>query len=302
MNNLQTSSPKSGTLWLYRILEHILDANDIEKNSYIRQHSAYLAGEGWPFHFAGRADVDFLFIEPEGYQARFAGQNYDIDDIDDYMRRTRHIRSHSPFCSRCAEFFPKVDKIVYIIRDPRDRLISYANYIFLPERIAILPDALRGHRNKESYLAGEFAHEMNLWRRDVDAYLRHRAQFDIHIMFFERLLYAFDQEIDALLAYLGLSLSPQARAVLESDVAFAAMKENFKGHLREGRAGGWRSVLNERQKRQAVQIAGPLLSSLHYPLDDSQPYDAAHLPSVSGDRRTDRFRALLRLLTYFLRR
>lgn len=280
MRILQLSSPKSGTLWLYCILANILDANSIEQRSYIRQHPAYPAGAGWPYHFAGRADVDFLFIKPDGYWTRFAGQEYPIDDIDEYVRQTRHIRSHSPFCTRCLDLFPKLDKIVYIIRDPRDRLISYANYIFRPERVVIDSSALRGYQHAESYITGAFAHEMNRWLQEVGVYLQYQAEFNIHVVFYERLLYAFEQEIEALLVYLGLSLSPQALTALKTDVAFATMKRQHEGHVRQGQAGAWRSALNHEQKRQAIQIAGPLLTLLHYPIDDQPPCDITHLPSL----------------------
>jgi aryl sulfotransferase len=296
MRILQLSSPRSGTLWLYRILADILDTNNIERRSYIRQHPAYAAGAEWPYHFAGQADVDFLFIKPEGYWARFAGQNYPVADIGAYVRQTRHIRSHSAYCSRCRELFPKLDKIVYLIRDPRDRLLSYANYIFLPERAAIDPGARRGYQDVESYLAGAFAHEMNRWLQEVGVYLQHQAEFNIHVVFYERLLYAFDPEIEGLLAYLGLSLSPQALKTLKADVAFATMKRQHEGHVRQGQAGGWRSSLSPQQKRQAVQIAGPLLALLHYPVDDHQPCDAAHLPSLPDDSDRPQVQAALRVV------
>lgn len=296
MRILQLGAPKSGTLWLYRILDNILDANQIERRSYIRRHPAYPVGESWPYHFAGQADVDFLFIKPEGYWARFAGQSYPVADIDDYVRQTRHIRSHSPFCPRSLELFPKLDKIVYLIRDPRDRLISYANYIFLPERVMVDPGARRGYQNVESYLAGMFAHEMKRWLAEVGGYLQYQAQCNIHVLFYERLLYTFDQEIEALLAYLGLSLSPQAWVALKTDVAFATMKRDHEGHVRQGQSGGWQSTLSAKQKRQAIQMAGPLLRLLHYPLDDEQPYTAAHLPSVPVDLSVQQVQAALRVL------
>lgn len=294
MRILQLSAPKSGTLWLYRILANILDQNQIERRSYIRQHPAYPTGEGWPYHFAGEADIDFLFIKPEGYWARFAGQSYPVADIDDYVRQTRHIRSHSPFCLRCLELFPKLDKIVYLIRDPRDRLISYANYIFLPERGVVDPGARRGYQNVESYLAAMFTHETNRWLEEVGGYLQHQAQFNIHVLFYERLLYAFDQEIESLLAYLGLSLSSQAWVALKTDVAFASMKRDHEGHVRQGQAGGWRYILNQTQKEQTVQMAGPLLTLLHYPIDDAQLYDVAHLPSLPDDLTRQQVQAALR--------
>ena len=295
MRILQLSAPKSGTLWLYRILDNILDANHIERRSYIRQHPAYPAGESWPYHFAGQADVDFLFIKPEGYWARFAGQNYPVADIDDYVRQTCHIRSHSPFCPRCLELLPKLDKIVYLIRDPRDRLISYASYIFLPERAIVDPSAQRGYQSVEGYLAGMFTHEMNRWVQEVGGYLQVQAQFNIHVVFYERLLYAFEQEIAALLAYLGLSLTPQAWTTLKTEVAFATMKRTHEGHVRQGQAGGWRSTLNQTQKCQALQMAGPLLTLLHYPLDDGQSY-ATHLPNLQADLNQQQVQAVLRAL------
>lgn len=280
MRLLLLSCPKSGTLWLYQILASVLDANQIERQSFIGGHPAYAAGASWPHHFAGRADIDYLFMTPRGDWACYAEQRVPIPSIDAYLSRTNFVRSHSGLNASVLRLLPRFDRTVYLVRDPRDRIISWAHYLFLPERLQVAPRATRGHRSVEDYLAAEFAYEMHRWVREVSAYLQILPTHPMHVVFYERLLHAFDSELDALVDFLGLSLSPEARARLASEVAFATMQRQHRGHVRQGEAGGWRTRLTAAQQAQAVRIAGPLLSLLGYATDDPQPDGPDHLPRL----------------------
>lgn len=286
---LQVGLPKSGNLWLYRILENILDAHGVERRSYIQQQPIYAQAQTWPTNYRGQAGTDVLEIEPEGCFAKVANsqQRYLLTDLDDYLQQCRHIWCHSRYCQRTLQVAPKLDKIVYIIRDPRDCVISQAQFNFLPVRRAINPQVLKGHANPDAYLQHEFGAHLRTWVKHVGGYLQGKEQLSMHVVFYERLLYVFDEEVGALLDYLEISLTPAAWAKLRADTAFAAMKAQDDGHVRQGKAGDWRTSLSRAQQHQAAKIAGPLFTLLNYSRDACQPIDPTHLPSLSDDLRPE---------------
>lgn len=286
---LQVGLPKSGNLWLYRIVETILDEHGVERRSYIQQQPIYAQAQTWPANYRGQAATDVLLIEPAGCFVKVANSQhrYPIADLDDYLQQCRHIWCHSRVCERMVQIAPKLDKIVYIIRDPRDCVLSQAQFNFLPVRLAINPQPVRGHANPDAYLRHEFNANLRAWVNHVGGYLQAKEQLSMHVVFYERLLYAFDEEVRALLDYLDISLTPAAWAKLKAETAFAVMKAQDDGHVRQGQAGGWRANLSRAQQRQAVQIAGPLLTLLNYPLDARCPMDPHHLPSLPLELRSD---------------
>ena len=84
-----------------------------------------------------------------------------------------------------------------------------------------------------------------------------RDLLQIHVVFYERLLRAFDVELAALLTYLGTDLDDGALAELNQEVSFQSMKARGPHHVRKGMAGTWGQVLTSAQKERAVRIAGP---------------------------------------------
>ncbi len=295
---LQVGLPKSGNLWLYRILENILDAHGVEQRSYIQQQPIYAQAQTWPTNFSGQAGTDVLLIEPDGCFAKVANsqQRYPLVELDDYLHQCRHIWCHSGVCQRTLQIAPKLDKIVYIIRDPRDCGISQAQFNFLPVRLAINPQPTQGYTDPDTYLRHEFGANLRAWVNHVGGYLQYKEQLAMHVVFYERLLYAFDQEVGALLDYLEISLTSVAWAKLKADTAFAAMKAQDEGHVRQGEAGGWRDSLSRAQQRQAAQIAGPLLTLLNYSLDARHPIDTDHLPSLPFDLRPEAVQRAMKTL------
>lgn len=295
---LQVGLPKSGNLWLYRILENILDAHGVERRSYIQQQPIYAEAQTWPENYRGQAATDVLLIEPAGCFVKVANsqQRYPLADLDDYLQQCRHIWCHSRVCERMVQIAPKLDKIVYIIRDPRDCVISQAKFNFLPVRLAINPQPVKGHANPDTYLRHEFDANLRAWVNHVGGYLQAKEQLSMHVVFYERLLYAFDEEAGALLDYLDISLTPAAWATLKAKTAFAAMKAQDDGHVRQGQAGGWRVILSRAQQRQAAQLAGPLLSLLNYSLDARHPIDAHHLPNLPLDLRPEAVQRAMKTL------
>ncbi|MFN8443090.1 MAG: sulfotransferase domain-containing protein [Caldilineaceae bacterium] len=282
---LQVGYAKSGNLWLYRILEHILDGQAIPRRSFIQNHSIYSTALARPTHFIGQASVDTLEIRPEGCFCKVANgdESLPIDNITAYLRQCRHVWSHSPFCQRTLDVLPRVDKVVYIVRDGRDQAISLSHFAFLPARLAVKPNNLVGHADPQAFLNANFETNLGNWVRHVGGYLQHRRQINLHFIFYERLRYDFDKEIDALLTYLEFDLNRQSRAALQQAVDFATMQQVEGGHVRKGEVGEWRTILTPEQKAHTLAIAGPMLRLLNYPVDERTTTSMYTLPMLPTD-------------------
>jgi aryl sulfotransferase len=173
---------------------------------------------------------------------------------------------------------PKFDKVVYIVRDPRDAIISKSRFAFTPYFQKYYPHA---EKDPESFLAGKFEGKMRRWVEHVGGYLKHKQALNIHFLFYERLLHSFESEILDLLAYLEIQLDNRSMEQLKRTVDFTTMKNKDPFHVRKGRSGQWVKILTPEQKRLADKIAGPMLKLLHYSSRENET--GRMLPHLSND-------------------
>ena len=187
------------------------------------------------------------------------------EHIEDYLDQTSHIWSHSGYCSGSKKVLDRLDKIVYLVRDPRDRAISAAKFRYTPYGLKFFSPA---EPDPESWLENRFQRLINRWVVHVGGYLQHAKEHNIHVIFYERLLQSFDQEFSALLDYLELNLDVKDIEKIKQKVHFSSMQAVNPGHVRKGKSGYWEESLSDKQKRIAVRYAGPMLKYLGYPLKE----------------------------------
>ena len=164
MRILQAGVPKSGNFWLYRLLRSITRESGMEHRSFIQEHPIYEIARELELGFAGQADVDCLNIEPEACYCRINGGAvfYErIGDIDEYVSRCSHVWTHSPICQRSFDVLRKFDKVIYIIRDPRDVAVSMSQWVFTPYFVKYYPPHYE--KRPTSYL--KHKHEEKRYRR-----------------------------------------------------------------------------------------------------------------------------------------
>src|SRR5690625_7507293 len=73
-----------------------------------------------------------------------------IDSMKDYVSKTGHVWTHSPICKTSNEVLRYFDKKIYIIRDPRDRALSTANYHCSPYMLQCIHQPIK---DSEGYLS-----------------------------------------------------------------------------------------------------------------------------------------------------
>jgi aryl sulfotransferase len=279
MKIIQIGHSKSGNFWLYSIIQAILHGAEIPISSFIKDQPIYSIAQSWDLSYENQADIDVLDIEGESCYYRISSIfRMPVIDLEDYLSRATHVWSHSPYCPRSQAVLPKFDKIIYLIRDPRDRAISAANFRFTPYGQKYLP---HNDPDPETWLRRRYWSQMYRWVNHVGGFLSHAEEMNIHVVFYERLLHNFDQELQSLLAYLNLDLSSEVIDQIKMQVDFSTMKAENPQHVRRGKAGRWKSVLSNHQKRITILSAGPYIRYLGYPDNrtDLSQVDQPSLPS-----------------------
>jgi aryl sulfotransferase len=275
MTILQAGVPKSGNYWLYCIIANIRQQAGLKHYSFIQQHPIQEQAKNWQLGFTKQTEIDFLTITARQCYFRLSSVfRKKIPDIDSYINSCSQIWTHSAINSLGLFILPKFDKIIYIIRDPRDVAISYSKFAFTEHKLKHGP--FHYEKNPQAYLENRLEETIRQWVQHVGSYLKYRSQLNIYPVFYERLLHSFDRELERLLAYLEIELSQSAIAEIKDRVAFNTMKQQSPNHLRKGSSGQWQTILSDRQKERVQQLAAPMLEILGYPLTNS-----TSLPSIS---------------------
>lgn len=281
MKILQSGAPKCGNFWLYQIIQKTLQRTGQKSLSHIEQHPIYPLAQTWDLNFPDQAKIDVLEITDLQLSYRISSIfKMPILDLSHYLSKTNHVWTHSPICKRSGELFRQMDKIVYIIRDPRDRAISAAKYYCSDYMLKYFPQE---ERDPSRFLYKNFDRLINEWVWHVWDHLRYSHQYQIHVTFYENWLDDFKGELRALMDYLGLRLPEEEKADLEKALSFETLKKTNPNHLRKGKAGDWLDVLTEEQVARAETLAGPLMDFLNYGLDQPSFDPASTDPQIFED-------------------
>ncbi|WP_019507046.1 sulfotransferase domain-containing protein [Pleurocapsa sp. PCC 7319] len=265
MTILQAGVPKSGNYWLYNIIRNILLKTRKEHRSYIQQHPIQEQAKNWQLSFAGQSSMDFLTIEKGRCYCRISSVfREEITDIDSYIEQCSQVWTHSSLNPLTKSILPKFNKIVYVIRDPRDVAISYSKFAFTEHKLK--NGSPHYEQNSETYLVNRLEEMTRQWVQHVGGYLKYQTELNIYPIFYERLLHSFDRELEKLLVYLEIELSSEAIARIKRNVAFETMKQQSPKHLRKGSSGQWQDKLSARQQERVAKVAAPMLDLLGYSL------------------------------------
>jgi aryl sulfotransferase len=279
MNVLQIGAPKSGNFWLWRILQNTIEEAGLPNKSLVRSHQIHDMASDWHLSHDQQADIDMMDVDALGCSWRISSVfRMPIPDISAYTAQCNHVWTHSRYCQRSPEVLSEFDRIVYVVRDPRDRLLSAARFAFTPYMQEYYP---HDEADELSFIDNRFDDHLDGWRWHVYDYLRQSAKFDIHFVFYERLLHEFDNEFARLTDYLDVDLSERARKSIKRSVTFETMRDENPGHVKKGKAGKWYDQFDQRQKGRAVILTGPLLDLFGYP--HYEPVSEDRLPAMPDD-------------------
>ena len=240
------SFPRSGNTWTRFLVGNLIDANH-------------------PVSFAElESRIPEIYFVPDRELRRF--------------QRPRVIKSHE-----C--FDPRYPKIIYIVRDPRDVLISYYEYQL---KRRVLSDDCPLDEFWPKFMQSAIEPKIGSWRDHVASWIGTRGgQKNFLLLRYEEMLENTQAEATKIAAFLGLDSNPEhiARAVelssadrmrkLEKEQAdqWSATKKTRqdKPFVRKAVSGDWKTRLSESCVASIEASWGDVMRSVGYELVSANP-------------------------------
>jgi Sulfotransferase domain len=281
MRVLQAGIDKSGNYWLWRILRLLMDEAGIERKSWILNDPIYQVSKTWELSFPEATELDVITWDTSP-AAAYESDSYDtqplrerayyycvipmyrrrIQNLGEYVAASTHLWTHAPWHDNLPqELLGGIDKIVYIVRDPRDVMVSGAHYVDSPycRREFGIPRVPLEHRYRR------LLRNCPEWALHVAGWIGHARDIGLGIVSYEGLVTDLPFQLRRLSAYLGLGLSDAQLARVEEQVVFRSMKSATQGpHVRKGLVGNWREELPEPVAAEATAALRPLLDLMGY--------------------------------------
>lgn len=281
MRVLQAGIDKSGNYWLYRIIRLLMEEAGIPRKSWIIQDPIYQVSKDWTLSFPGATELDVITWDTTPASAYREG-NFEtqplrerayyycvipmyrrrIADIDEYVSANSHLWTHAPWHDDLpAELLNRIDKTVYVVRDPRDVLVSGAHYVdsaYCQREFGVPRIPLPERFSRLLVTCPE-------WAVHVAGWVGHAQEAGVHIVSYEGLVTDLGFQLRRLADYFEFDLSEKQIQRVENEVAFDSMKSTTKsGHVRKGVMGNWKNELPEQVASDATAICSPMLDLMGY--------------------------------------
>lgn len=258
---LHISYVKSGSYLLWKILDGLYRRAG-QKRSFVQNHPIQRERSRFEDFSIEQFDIDQMLIQNDGTYWEIEVQHLEpIRDLRAYLAACSHVWTHSFLCDRSWEVYPRFARRCYIVRDPRDALVSMAHF-------ALTPYMRRYHPHPATtvgdFVAMELVRFLEDWVRHAGDHLRARAALDIAILNYEAMVADLPASVRNLAEWCGLGLDDAAIAAVADSVRIDRMQGSSPQHVRSGGSGGFREVLSQAQQQNADAIVGATMRDFGY--------------------------------------
>jgi len=268
------SYPKSGSTWL-------------------RMFLACYQNDGWPINFnhlprnltyADNRDMDYHAVSSHPVENMTSPETLLLRGavlyklLTDSGVRSIMVKTHNANVILASVILipPVITKgAVYIVRDPRDMVISMSKWTgdTIDETIDMIGDDHSVLKNDSGYAKTVF-HYLGNWSSHVKSWME--SSFDVTVIRYERLHEDPDHVFTQVLQQIGWEVRPKIVTKAVKCVSFAKMKgfekkngfyenpgrpENF---FRVGEVGQWKKHLSKKQSSRITKEHGGIMEKLGY--------------------------------------
>lgn len=260
---LHVSYVKSGSYLLWKAFDLLFRAAG-EKRSFVQAHPIQAMRDAWPEFSIEQFDIDQVLVQDDGVHWQVETQHIEtIDDLPAYLAACSHVWTHSFLCERSWEVYPRFPRVCYIVRDPRDALVSMAHFVLTPFMRRYHPHPAR---SAADYVATAGTGFLEDWCRHAGDHWRARRALDIEFVRYEDLVADVPASLRRLARWVGLPLDDAAIATVADGLRVEKMQAQNPQHVRRGRSGGFARLLTPDQQERALEICAPLMRELGYPV------------------------------------
>lgn len=262
MTILQMSVPRSGGFFLWKTIEAILDEAGLLRRSYVKSHPIRERRSEWPEFTVDLLDVDSLTVTDDGVTMDVdTVYSEPIRDVPAYLRACDHVWGDFDATPHALEILALFSRVVYLVRDPRDVLVSTSTFAFTPYWKRFRPHDVPSpadfiERTLETFSVG--------WSRNVESFLAARGRLALRLCRYEDLTANLQNEVSALAQWLGHPLSPERSDRVIAPVRLEVMAKDYPKHVHTGGAGRYQGKLTKAQLTRIASICGPTMEKVGY--------------------------------------
>jgi hypothetical protein len=231
-------------------------------------------------------------------------KNPDFSNINDLLPDTEAMakrdlaRAPRPRFLKSHQYFdPYYPKVIYIVRDPRDVVLS--EYYFEIKRRAIAEDFPK-QEFVSRFVRGELNHRYGTWFENAASWFyTRRGDARFLLVRYEALQSQAMDEMERIASFLGISTDPErlAFAIKQSSADRMRELEKKQAHLwsstretrkdkpfvRSAKSGGWKAELSESSIAEIESAWGGLMREMGYELAGSSLVGARRVHSGLED-------------------
>ena len=258
---LHCSYVKSGSYLLWKAFD-LLFRRAGQKRSFVQQHPIQAMRDAWPDFSIEQFDIDQILVQDDGVHWQIELQHVEpIDDLVGYLAACSHVWTHSFLCERSWEVYPRFPRVCYIVRDPRDALVSMAHFVQTPFMRRYHPHPAR---SPADYVAIELVPFLEDWCRHAGDHRRAEKALDIEFVRYEDMVADVPAMLRRLAHWVGLSLDDAAITAVAGELSIENMQQQNPQHVRRGGSGGFLRLLTDAQQQRALEICASMMREFGY--------------------------------------